>query len=172
MLIINDNGRDKMKKILRPHWMFLIGLILGIISRLLDIYSQNLGNIFSQMAVWILLGTLISIYSKNKKNAVINVLLFCIGMLITYYAVAIVTKGIYSSTYIIGWSIFALCSPIFSYFTWITKEKGIFPKIISIGIILVSSLSSILLFDRLRIYDFIIDGLLVYYLFIKKIERD
>ena len=172
MLIINDNGRDKMKKILRPHWMFLIGLILGIISRLLDIYSQNLGNIFSQMAVWILLGTLISIYSKNKKNAVINVLLFCIGMLITYYAVAIATKGIYSSTYIIGWSIFALCSPIFSYFTWITKEKGIFPKIISIGIILVSTLSSILLFDRLRIYDFIIDGLLVYYLFIKKIERD
>lgn len=68
MLIINDNGRDKMKKILRPHWMFLIGLILGIISRLLDIYSQNLGNIFSQMAVWILLGTLISIYSKNKKK--------------------------------------------------------------------------------------------------------
>ena len=52
-----------------------------------------------------------------------------------------------------------------------TKEKGIFSKIISIGIIMVSILSSIVLFDRLRIYDFIIDGLLIYYLFIKKIER-
>ena len=53
-----------------------------------------------------------------------------------------------------------------------TKEKGIFPKIISIGIIIVCVLSSIILFDKLRIYDFLIDGLLIYYLFIKKVERD
>lgn len=73
--------------------------------------------------------------------------------------------------FIIGWTIFALCSPIFAYFTWITKEKGIFSKIISIGIILVSVLSSIILFDKLRISDYIIDGLLFYYLFVKKINR-
>lgn len=52
-----------------------------------------------------------------------------------------------------------------------TKEKGIFPKIISIGIILVSIISTIVLFDRLRFYDFIINGIMVYYLFLKKIER-
>ena len=161
-----------MKRLLRPHWMFCIGLILGVISRLLDIYTQNLGEIFSQMAIWILLGTLISIYSKTKKSAMMNVFPFCMGMLITYYAVAIITKGVYSNIFIIGWSVFAFCSPIFAYFTWMTKEKGIFPIIISIGIILVSILSSILLFDRLRIYDFIIDGLLIYYLFFKKIKRD
>lgn len=28
-----------MKKLLKPHWMFCMGLILGIISRLLDIYT-------------------------------------------------------------------------------------------------------------------------------------
>ena len=161
-----------MKRLLRPHWMFCIGLILGVISRLLDIYTQNLGEIFSQMAIWILLGTLISIYSKTKKSAMMNVFPFCMGMLITYYAVAIITKGVYSNIFIIGWSVFAFCSPIFAYFTWMTKEKGIFPIIISIGIILVSILSSSLLFDRLRIYDFIIDGLLIYYLFFKKIKRD
>ena len=161
-----------MKKLLRPHWMFCIGLILGVISRLLDIYTQNLGEIFSQMAIWILLGTLISIYSKTNKSAMINVFPFCMGMLITYYAVAIITKGVYSNMFIMGWSIFAFCSPIFAYFTWMTKEKGIFPIIISIGIILVSILSSILLFDRLRIYDFIIDVLLIYYLFFKKVKRD
>ena len=161
-----------MKKILKPHWMFCIGLILGIISRLLDIYTRNLGEIFSQMAIWILLGTLISIYSKTKKMAMMNIFPFCIGMLITYYIVAIITHGVYSRSFIIGWTIFALCSPMFAFFTWMAKEKGIIPKIISIGIIIVCVLSSIILFDKLRIYDFLIDGLLIYYLFIKKVERD
>lgn len=50
-----------MKKNLKPHWMFGAGLIFEVISRLLDIYTQNLGDIFSQMAIWILIGTLISI---------------------------------------------------------------------------------------------------------------
>ncbi len=159
------------KYILNPISMFVLGLVLGIISRLLDIYTSNLGNIFSQMAIWILFGVLISIYSKTKKKAMINILPFCIGMLITYYFVAFITKGVYSDTYIIGWTIFALCSPVFAYFTWMTKEQGIFSKVISVGIVLVSILSSIILFDRLRIYDFVIDGIIVYYLFFKKIER-
>lgn len=161
-----------MKRILKPHIIFIIGLSLGVISRLLDIYTSNLGNVFSQMAIWILMGTLISIYSKNKKQAVINVLALCIGMLITYYSVAAITDGVYDISYIIGWTVFALLSPIMAYFAWMTKEKGIFPKMISVGIVTVSILSSIVLFDRLRVYDFIIDGLLIYILFFKKIDRD
>ena len=163
----------KLKKIiLNPISMFVIGLTLGVVSRLLDIYTSNLGNIFSQMAIWILLGVLISIYSSSKKKAMLNIFPFCIGMLVTYYFVAYITKGFYSTNFIIGWTIFALCSPIFAYFTWLTKEKGLFSKIISIGIILVSILSSIILFDRLRIYDFLINGFLIYYLFFKKIKRN
>lgn len=159
------------KMILNPIGMFVIGLSLGFISRLLDIYTSNLGNIFSQMAIWILLGVLISIYSSSKKKAMLNIFPFCIGMLITYYFVAYITKGVYNNIFIIGWTIFAVCSPIFAYFTWMTKEKGLLPKIISIGIILVSILSSIVLFDGLRVYDFLINGIMFYYLFIKKVER-
>ena len=159
------------KYILNPISMFLIGLILGIISILSDIYTQNLGNILSQMAIWILFGILISIYSKTKKSAMINILPFCIGMLITYYFVAFISKGVYSNIFIIGWTIFALCSPILAYFTWKTKENSIFSKIISVVIIMVSIISTIVLFDRLRFYDFIINGIMVYYLFFKKIER-
>lgn len=58
-----------------------------------------------------------------------------------------------------------------AYFAWMSKEKGIFPKVIGIGIVTVSVLSSIVMFDRIRVYDVIIDLLLVYFLFIKKIER-
>lgn len=161
-----------MKRIvLNPISMFFIGLILGIVSRLLDIYTQNLGNIFSQMAIWILFGVLISIYSSSKRRAMLNILPFCIGMLITYYFVAFVTNGVYSTVFIAGWTVFAFISPLMAYLTWMTKENGVFPKIISIGIIAVSLLSSAVLFDRIRFYDIIINGITAYFLFVKKIER-
>ena len=159
------------KKILNPITMLFFGLIIGTVSRLLDIYTTNLGEIFSQMAIWILMGTLISVYSETAKKAMLNVLPFCLGMLVTYYAVAAISHGVYSQIFIIGWTVFALCSPVMAYFAWLTKEKGVFPKIVSVGIVAVSVLSSILLFDHLRIYDFIIDGALIYVLFIKKIDR-
>lgn len=154
-----------MRKILKPFFMLTAGLLLGIISRLLDVYTQNLGNIFSQMAIWILLGTLISIYSETRKNAMINVFLFCTGMIFTYYVTAAITNGIYSKLFITGWTVVAFCSPLLAAFAWITKEKGIFPKIISIGIVGVSVLSSIILFDGFRIYDVLINGILIYFLF-------
>lgn len=159
------------RSILNPISMFVSGLALGAVSRLLDIYTEILGEIFSQMAIWILIGVIISIYSKTKKKAMVNVLLFCIGMLITYYAVAIITKGVYGKSYIIGWTVFALCSPILAYFTWMTKEKGVVPKIISACIVAVSVLSSVIMFDGFRLYDVVIDGALIYFLFIKKISR-
>lgn len=162
---------EKRKNILNPVLMFVTGLGLGFFIRLLDMYTQNLGNIFSRMAIWILMGVLISIYSRTKKRAMLNILLFCVGMLITYYFVEHVTNGVYSDVYIIGWTAFAFASPLLAYFTWIAKEKGVFPKIISIGIVAVLGLTSIFFFERLRIDDFIIDGLLVYFLFFKKIKR-
>lgn len=159
------------KYILNPLSMLFTGLILGVISRLLDIYTQNLGNIFSQMAIWILFGVLISIYSRTKKRAMLNILPFCLGMLVTYYFAAFVTNGVYSKIYIVGWTVFALLSPILAYFVWMTKERGIFPKIISTGVVLISILSSAILFDRLRVYDFVIDGIMIYFLFFKKVKR-
>lgn len=108
---------------------------------------------------------------EESRQIMLNVLPFCLGMLATYYAVAAWSHGVYSKVFIIGWTVFALCSPVMAYFAWLTKEKGIFPKIVSVGIVAVSVLSSILLFDRLRVYDFIIDGVLIYVLFIKKIDR-
>ena len=102
--------------------------------------------------------TLISIYSRTAKQAMGNVLAFCLGMLVTYYFAAALSHGAYSMKFIIGWTVFALCSPVMAYFAWLTKGRGIFAKIVGVGIVAVSILSSILLFDRLRIYDFLIDG--------------
>ncbi|MCI6732306.1 MAG: hypothetical protein MR487_08285 [Lachnospiraceae bacterium] len=67
---------NRTRKLLNPLCMLAAGLILGTAARLFDIYCQNLGEIFSQMAVWILLGTLIAIYSPSKKAAMQNIFPF------------------------------------------------------------------------------------------------
>ena len=157
-------------KLFNPITMLCAGLALGVISRLLDIYTQNLGEIFSQLAIWILLGTLISVFSESTKKAMLNVLLFCFGMLITYYAVAVMTDGVYSVEIIVGWTVFALFSPVLAFFVSKSKGRGLFPVLIRIGVVAVSVLSSDILFDRLRIYDFVIDGILIYVLFFMKIK--
>lgn len=146
--------------LLNPLSMLLAGLLLGIAARLFDIYFQNLGEIFSQMAIWILLGTGFAIYSPTKKAAMENIFPFCMGMLAAYYVTAAITHGVYSRTFIIGWAVFALTSPVMAYFAWMAKEPGAFSKIIAAGIAAVSVMSSVLLFDHLRLYDFVIDGVL------------
>ena len=100
------------------------------------------------MSVWILLGTLL-----------------------TYYATAMLTQGVYGWTFIISWTIFAFLSPVMAYFAWMVKQRGLFSKVIGAGIALISILSGILLFDRLRLYDPAIDGVLVCFIFFKRIDR-
>ena len=155
--------------LLNPLSMLLAGLLLGIAARLFDIYFQNLGEIFSQIAIWILLGTGFAIYSPTKKAAMENIFPFCMGMLAAYYVTAAITHGVYSRTFIIGWAVFALTSPVMAYFAWMARASR-FLKIIAAGIAAVSVMSSVLLFDHLRLYDFVIDGVLIYILFFKKIQ--
>ena len=94
--------------LLNPLSMLLAGLLLGIAARLFDIYFQNLREIFSQIAIWILLGTGFAIYSPTKKAAMENIFPFCMGMMAAYYVTAAITHGVYSRTFIIGWAVFAL----------------------------------------------------------------
>uniref|UniRef100_UPI004055DE2F DUF6518 family protein n=1 Tax=Agathobacter sp. TaxID=2021311 RepID=UPI004055DE2F len=132
-----------------------IGLILGIIVKLLDIYTTNLGNIFSQMSVWIFLCTLLAVYSSTPKRAAINVLCFCIGMLVAYYLTAELTGSAYSMLFFYGWSVFALFSPIMGFGVWYAKGKGLISKIIIVSIIVIMLLTAILLFDKIRIADIV-----------------
>ena len=61
MSVAHKEDMIKMQRLLNPIYMFLSGLFLGTAVRMLDIYTQNLGEIFSQMSIWILIGTLIAI---------------------------------------------------------------------------------------------------------------
>ncbi len=155
------------------HTMFFLaaGLGFGILSKLLDIHTEVLGNIFSEFSVWILLGTLISIYSKNPRCAAVHVFMFCIGMLAAYYVTAWVTNSVYAMTFVYGWCVFTMFCPAFAWITWYAKEKTFVSKFISAGILMFMALISVIIFDGPRFYDFIIAGLLIYFLFIKKVNR-
>lgn len=47
----------------------LAGLAVGAGIRLLDIYTTNLGNVFSQLSVWILICTALAVFSPNPRLA-------------------------------------------------------------------------------------------------------
>lgn len=164
-------------KILHPVTMFLLGGLLGVCSKLLDLYDtvqhfgMTLGDMFSELSIWILLGVLISIYSQTKWKAVCNVFPFCIGMLAAYYITAELTHAVYGWSFIKGWAAFACLSPLFAALTWMTKEKGWLPKLISLGILIVAIGADIVVFGGPRIYDFVILLLLIYFLFFAKVQR-
>ena len=162
---------SKTKSIIDPILLFIFGAVLGVVSKLLDIHTSNLGDIFSQMSIWILLGTLIAIFSKTKGKAALNVFVFCIGMLITYYITAELTNSVYGMTFIYGWAAYSVCSPVFAILTWMTKEKGVLGKIISFGILVVTLTVSMVVFDGTRVYDIVIMLVLAYFLFIHKVKR-
>ena len=65
--IINNNSLKKY--IVIAFALFLLGNILGIVSKILDIYTTNIGNMFSELSIWILFGVLISIYSKKANSS-------------------------------------------------------------------------------------------------------
>ena len=148
--------------------LFGLGVVLGFFSKLFDLYTTNLGNLFSELSIWILIGVIITIYSKSRKRAMIHIFLFCIGMLISYYLTAYFTSSVYSKTFIIGWSVFACLSPFFSCLTWEVKKKNFFSLVISVGILIVTILASVILFDGPRWYDYGLFLFLIYLLFIKK----
>jgi len=148
--------------------LFSFGLLFGIIIRLFDIYTQVLGNIFSSISVFILIGVLLVLKSKTRKDAMLNVFLFFIAMLITYYLTAMITHGVYGKRFIIGWGIVAFLSPILAYFTYFIKNNRTISKIIKIGIILLTIIVSIKLFDKLYFYDYLVLIALIYLMYIKK----
>ncbi len=131
------------------------GLITGVGVKLMDIYTVHLGNIFSQMSVWIFLCSALAVYSSTPRRAAVNVFLFCAGMLLTYYLTAEGMHSPYSMTFVYGWSVFSLFSPVLAFFTWYAKGKGTVSRLLTAGIVVVLLVLAVLLFDRIRISDLV-----------------
>lgn len=170
---IPDKSIKTKNKILSTFLIFLLGVILGVFSKWLDNLSINdsiwwqhilgildLRNIFSMLGIWIFIAITISVFSKTPLRASINVLLFFIGMTISYHLYTIYFSGFNPIKYMMIWYGITLISPLLAYICWYSKGSSKISMLISSVIFCVMLISSfnigIWYFDLKSIIDLFI----------------
>ena len=129
------------KYILATIGFILLGFALGVFQKWIDgtasnyfpiIFQQlDVGNYFGRLAIWILLATTISAYSRSPLRASINTFSFMISMLVGYYLYCNYALGFLPKTYMMIWVVVACISFFMAYICWYAKGKGIIAIIIS-----------------------------------------
>ena len=105
----------------------------------LILQQLDIGNYFGRLAIWILLGTIISVYSESPLRAAINTFFFFISMLAGYYIYCNYVLGFLPRTYMIMWIVITFVSFFMAYICWYAKGEGIIALSISsiiIGVLL------------------------------------
>lgn len=168
-----DKSLKMKNKILNTFLIFLFGVILGIFSKWLDNLSiddsvwwqhilgiLDLRNVFSLFGIWLFFAITISIFSKTPRRASINVLLFFLGMTVSYHLYTIRFCGFNPMKYMMMWYGFTLISPLLAYVCWYAKGQNKVSMIISSLILSVMFISSfhigIWYFDLKSIIDLLI----------------
>ena len=129
--------------------VILLGFLLGVLQKWIDgtgssilpaiLQQLDVGNYFGRLAIWILLGTIISVYSESPLRAAINTFFFFLSMLAGYYLYCNYILGFLPRTYMMMWIVIALASFFVAYICWYAKGKGIIAITISsviIGVLL------------------------------------
>lgn len=125
--------------------VILFGFALGVLQKWIDgspsnifpllIQQLDLRNYFGRFAIWILLATCISIYSKSPLRASINTFLFFISMLAGYYLYCNYVLGFLPKAYMMMWVMISFATFFMAYICWYAKGEGVIAIIISSAII-------------------------------------
>lgn len=140
--------------IISAMFVFAAGVALGVIAKWLDnlaldstiwwhrlIEKTDLGNFFSDLAVWLLIAVATAVFSPSALRAALNVFVFFAGMCAAYHIYTAVFSGFNPSSYMMIWYGITLLSPILAALCWYAKGAGTVPVIIDTAIIAVFSLS-------------------------------
>ena len=134
--------------------IFAFGILLGCFSKWLDnlaldnavwwhrlFESLDLGNFFSDLAIWLLAALIIAVFSHSVQRAALNVFCFFAGMCLAYHTYTVFFSGFDPMSYMMRWYAITLLSPIPATLCWYAKGAGVVPLILDIGIIAAFSLS-------------------------------
>ena len=129
--------------------IILLGFLLGVFQKWIDgtggsslpliLQQLDIGNYFGRLAIWILLGTIISMYSESPMRAAINTFFFFISMLAGYYIYCNYVLGFLPRTYMMMWIVITFVSFFMAYICWYAKGEGFIAIFISsmiIGVLL------------------------------------
>lgn len=140
-----EKGVSLKKQMIVTIGVILLGFTLGVLQKWIDgspsnifpllIQQLDIRNYFGRLSIWILLATVISVYSKTPLRASINTFLFFISMLAGYYLYCNYVLGFLPRTYMMIWVVISFASIFMAYICWYAKGEGIISIIISSAII-------------------------------------
>ncbi len=163
--ILNDiknaeNSISNNRKLINTMAILFLGIALGFFSKYLDFRQAELpgvlmaingvldiGNFLGRFAIWVLIALCISIYSNSAIRASINVFVFFVGMVATYYLYSNYIAGFFPRSYAMIWVGFTAVSPLLAFVCWYAKGKSKLAFILSALILAV-------LFNMCFVYGF------------------
>lgn len=144
---------------------FIFGVLLGIIAKYSDTVPSNGGigllfsfisNITTHLGIWVVLATIIAVWSRSPKFAAIKVLVFFASMLLPYYIYSQGLFGFFPTYYFMRWGAIALVSPLAAYIVWFSRGKGwvaAFCAALPIGLLLAQGYSFLYVFSVVLGFD-------------------
>ncbi len=141
--------------------ILVFGILLGVCAKALDETEVNelpallqridVGNFLSRFAIWIFFGVCLAVYSRTPGRAALNVFLFFLGMVGSYYLYSALVAGFFPRSYALIWFGITAVSPLLAFVCWYAKGEGGIAVALS-GIILgVLFSQAVLLFQGVRI---------------------
>lgn len=125
------------RKIINTIVILCLGIALGTFSKYLDFHQAELPsvlmtidgafdvhNFLGRFAIWILIALCISVYSNSAIRASVNVFVFFIGMVASYYVYSNFIAGFFPRSYAIIWFGFTAVSPLLAFVCWYAKGKS------------------------------------------------
>lgn len=138
------------RKIINTLAVFLLGIILGTFSKYLDFHQSelpsvlmaideisDLHNFLGRFAIWVLIAMFISIYSNSALRAGINVFIFFVSMVSSYYLYSNFIAGFFPRSYAMIWIGFTVVSPLLAFVCWYAGGKSKLAFILSVTILAV-----------------------------------